>query len=263
MKEFLQNLVKALIEGTNVMQLIVDGSIASLTINDKDWGVTVAIYEYCLPIGYCLIIMYFCMAFSNVLKKGEITTEELTMMLLKLWIAEAVMTYAPNLISGMVDIGNLVVGDFKKLMDDTGMSKAIAQVVDEQNTLTLIVMVCVNLLPWLIAQIAYGIALFMVYLRKIELLGRIAFAPIGIADMFGDGRDNAIRYIKKIGAVALQGGGIMVGLFLTASLGANASLNMVTGGIVDETSMAQIIFAFLSVGAIGVSKTIINDALGV
>jgi hypothetical protein len=81
------------------------------------------------------------------------------------------------------------------------------------------------LVPYVLIAAALMIIQFFVYLRLMDIIVKMLFAPIGIADLgFAGTNGSGFRYLKKIAASALQGAVMVVILLIQTALTRNAGL---------------------------------------
>lgn len=120
------------------------------------------------------------------------------------------------------------------------------------------------LLPWVLSLILSIVASFMAYSLLVEMGIRYAFAPLAMADVYGEGlRSPGMRYFKRYMAVFLKIGVAVFGCALcTSFMGSVAQFN---SGVVEffKTIFAIIAIQLTTVGLIGKAGEYANEILGV
>ena len=113
------------------------------------------------------------------------------------------------------------------------------------------------LISYLVVMVSNISVMFIAISRIVELSVRAMFAPVGVADLFGDGNHAAgIRYLKKIFALALQ--------FALAVIITDAFLDAITGsGKFGSTWLTCLGLTVTKIGLLFKSMSIANDVAGV
>lgn len=110
--------------------------------------------------------------------------------------------------------------------------------------------------PYLILQLAKIMVSIICWVRVLDIMVRVMFAPIGMADIVSNGLSSSgYRYLKKLGASALQGAVILAivkAYGLITSLIANS-----VGGYI-----TMIILALVVVSLMLKSSSIANEVVG-
>ena len=118
--------------------------------------------------------------------------------------------------------------------------------------------IIVAFIPYSILWVLSFIVKAMMWVRIIELVVRILFAPIGLADFAKGGtHSNGIRYFKKLMAVALQG----VCMFAVMIVFKNICGVLLESGLGGYFGM--IVLGFAMVGTLKKTGDIANEILGV
>lgn len=115
------------------------------------------------------------------------------------------------------------------------------------------------LLPYAIASLLSGITTFIIYSRMIEMLVRIAGAPIALSDFMHEGfHSSGWRYLKSFLAVCLQGFVIL----LIAQIYSSIMLKTVTYAGFMETCVSYFVISFAAVSLMFKSQTLCKELVG-
>lgn len=214
------------------------------------------------PIASVLVTIYFMMAVLDKLTNDSFNVEQFIKLLLKLVLAIVIVDNASEwskiIMQFGVDFGNLMTTGSVNFMEYN-----IADSVDNMDFWTKLLTIVTLIIPWLIALLLRVAVYFIGYGRIIEVGIRSAFAPIGMADIVTGGpNSNGFRYLKKMIAISMQGG-IMI-------------IVMTSGAIVCKsvlpTSANLLEFAFIvkyfgvmasMVGIMASAKSLANEIVGV
>lgn len=134
-------------------------------------------------------------------------------------------------------------------------------------------MISAHIARFLSAIASFGLT-FVCLSTKLEILLRMAFAPVALSGFASDSRrQQASTYLRKMFACMLYAAGIIILVKLGAALAIGGSLkgiisedtsnNVYAIGISIATSAGQtVIIPFAIIGAISAMKSVINEALG-
>lgn len=113
------------------------------------------------------------------------------------------------------------------------------------------------LIPWVILSIAQIVISIVCWSRILELVVRVIFAPIGIADLFVHGtRSNGIKYLKQILVCAVQGAVILGMIQAYGIIIAN-----ITPGVGQWT--ITVVLGIVLLTSVSGAKNIASDVCGV
>ena len=187
-------------------------------------------------IGFLFVSLFFVLELIETSTRGSYTPDIFLRSLIKFFIALICIENSVTIMATIVNFGAV----FYDLVESTQTTGAIASLydvakkVDDANILDLLGMLCSDLLPYLAMWVANVFISIITIGRVIELGIRVAFAPIGMADMYEGGtKSNGFRYMKKILALSVQGALILFCLGLYGVL----ITKMDTGDILNKIAL--------------------------
>ena len=214
-----------------------------------------------MPIASVLVTIYFMMAVMDKMTSDSFNAEQFIKLMLKLIMSITIIDNAPEWSKLIMRFGN----EFTTLLSATAgefTSYDVSAVEIDSNPLVQIGMLLLMLIPWLVALLMKIAVYFLGYGRAVEIGIRAALSPIGCADIItGGANSNGFRYLKKMIAISMQGGLMMV-VIASASVVCASELP----DVADITSMAFIgkylgIMASM-VGIMASCKSIANEIVG-
>lgn len=111
-------------------------------------------------------------------------------------------------------------------------------------------------LPWVLMQAAKLITFLICWSRILEIMIRVMFAPIGMADIVSGGtQSSGFRYLKKLGAAGLQGA-IILAITQAYSLIAGLISTYSGGWIV------MVMLAFVVITLMFKASSLANEVMG-
>lgn len=162
-------------------------------------------------VGVSIMILYFLIDMADKASSKNINYEYFIKTFIKLALAYMLITNSMTIIQYMVSAGSALAKELsaaeggnsffadpaKVSMLKKGLKKV--GIIDSVGYLLKI------LISYLVVMVSNISVMFIAISRIVELSVRAMFAPVGVADLFGDGNHAAgIRYLKKIFALALQ-----------------------------------------------------------
>lgn len=224
-------------------------------------------------VAILLLIVYFLMDMSRimVIQGQEFTAKSLAGSLVKLAIGMLIITEGWDLIINILMMNNWLLSLMETSSTGTNETletlKRICDMVQSWG-----IMECIGMIVTLafvqLGAVAGGlIVTYQAISRKLELYLRGCFAPVAIADCYEGVHSSGFRYIKKIIAIILWGGAMMIIVELNSSLSTGYMANLFESGVEGLTSFSAlaglILFPLATGGMCGAAKQICNDALGV
>jgi len=224
-------------------------------------------------VAILLLIVYFLMDMSRimVIQGQEFTAKSLAGSLVKLAIGMLIITEGWDLIINILMMNNWLLSLMETSATGTNETletlKRICDMVQSWG-----IMECIGMIVTLafvqLGAVAGGlIVTYQAISRKLELYLRGCFAPVAIADCYEGVHSSGFRYIKKIIAIILWGGAMMIIVELNSSLSTGYMASLFDSGVEGLTSFSAlaglILFPLATGGMCGAAKQICNDALGV
>lgn len=273
--DFIQDLLNAFIQDAIGGSLIKSGKEILETYafsgGTGGFSVDLGISEVVLPIASVLVCIYFMIVLMDKISTDSFSTDQFITLLIKLVFSILIIQNATEITSKILSFGK----EFLTLVEVAG-AETIESKVGELSFFESLFGFIIMLIPWLLSQIAKLIMYFFTFGYAIELSVRISLAPIGFADLVSGGANsNGYRYLKKLIAMAMQGG-IMILILAGGAAIQNVVLEttfdienfadlikLVIPGVTVGASMLQIIgIQFATVGLLGSAKSIANDLIG-
>lgn len=162
-------------------------------------------------VGVSVMILYFLVDMAQKASSKNFNYEYFIKAFIKLALAYMLITNSMTIIQYMVKAGSALAQELHAtevgtsfFSDETKVSmlkKGLKKIgpIDSVGYMIKI------FFSWLVVIVAKISVMFIAVSRIVELSVRAMFAPIGVADMFGDGNHAAgVRYLRKILALALQ-----------------------------------------------------------
>ena len=199
-----------------------DTAIKFLTISSSDFTIAETVYEYVLPIGLVLVVLYFLIDLMEKSTSEHFTAEQFAKMLIKLVIAELLVQNGSKIIVVFCNISNSLINQINAIAVSSSTLADQMGVADMNSFNSSIVILCnivMAILPWALSIIINILIIVICFSRKLELVVRCTMAPIGMSDLIAGGMNSrGMRYLKKIIAVLFQGVFIVVICKASASL---------------------------------------------
>lgn len=275
-------------------------SAAELRIDNTMLGAVQGVWDYFIIVGIGLTIIYF-IAELNKQWAFEGQTMSLKTMFapfFKFVIAIILMANAANIFGAIATFNNTFADWSETAMTSTmpdtcsscggklisdnikncpycgaELSGGIGQTfVDNLGFWEKIIMLFPIIITFAVILICNLVWVYKALCYKVELLARVAFAPIALADCYNGFNANAVRYIKGTIALILYGGTLILLPKLTVMIAMAdlaAMMNDLTTSIsvtgVFDVILAYVKFIIAPIAAIGISgaaKTLTKEAVG-
>ena len=179
------------------------------------WGRAQAFYNAFRILGIMLAVIYSLVETLAHIDKEKLTGEYFIKEIMKMSIAAIFIMNGFEFVTGLVGGGSGLVGQvgtaqlnstfnsancIYDLFSSTNLLEAV------KDTFEAIGKIVALIIPWVTLTIAKIVIAVACWARILELIVRVIFSPIGLADMFVyGGRSNGVRYMKKILVCAAQG----------------------------------------------------------
>lgn len=221
------------------------------------------------PIASVLICIYFIIELMEKITNDNFNTDQFIKLLIKLVFSIVVVDNASAIAENIAEFGTAFISAISNA--DLAAEEFTVQEVNGAGIIDLIAMIVVMVIPFFVSLIIRLAAWFMIFSYIIEIQVRSALAPLGFADLISAGSNsNGFKYLKKLIALALQGGIMLIIMTCSAQLIGSSLLN---DGETLEFTIANLIptigniFKIMAVqvamlGLMGSAKTIANDVIG-
>lgn len=249
----------------NVMKFTDSGTSS---INDA--SILTALINVTAPIAMVLMVIYFLISlFSGISNEKEPDLHVFVKAGIVLLIADLCLTHSPELLGNLMGLSNTFLMQMRDTVGE--LSSQTFELDANWSLIGLIIMLLFSAFGKIISIIASAIIFIVCASAKIELIVRLAFAPIGFATIAGEGRPgDSLRFLKKLFASCFYCGAIVVAMYISCALTttminpiseSSNYLAMAIGYIVN--SVYTFAMPLAAAGAISTAKSIINESFGV
>jgi len=221
------------------------------------------ISNFVIPIASVLVCIYFIIILMDKISTDNFNSDQMILLLIKL-------VFSMLIINNAQEITTLISGFGKAFLEGTTKAATDATVLalDDISGFTLFYMFIIMLIPYFVSWLILLVGFAFVFAYAIELKLRIALAPIGLADLISGGQNsNGYRYLKKLIALAMQGG-IMIMIIAAGSQIQQLVAEEAFGAISSVLTLSLLPIAkvlavqFSVVGLLASAKSIANDIVG-
>lgn len=221
------------------------------------------------PIASVLICIYFIIELMEKITNDNFNTDQFIKLLIKLVFSIVVVDNASAIAENISKFGTAFISAISSA-DLTSKPFTVTEV-NGLGIIDLIAMIVVMVIPFFVSLVIRLAAWFMIFSYIIEIQVRSALAPLGFADLISGGSNsNGFKYLKKLIALALQGGIMLIIMTCSAQL---IGTSLLDDGATLEFELANLIptigniFKIMAVqvamlGLMGSAKTIANDVIG-
>ena len=206
----------------------------SPTFNDL-WNNTARdFYDILAKFGELLVIVYMLIALMGESIDDILTPEHFFKHMVKTILGVLVIRIGFDVVDATVGLSTYVFSVFQNGVANAGADSSMCPYDDvvDMNFLDAFGDIFDLVVPWVVMGVATVILNVVCWARILDIITRVIFAPIGMADLFVDGtRSNGLKYIKKLLSSALQGTvlfGVLKGYgVIVASLKSTNNLSIV------------------------------------
>lgn len=207
-----------------------DDALTIFTTNPSDpasdwygaWSLVNSIYNtYVIPIGLGIMIIWFLVAFMEKAASEQMNFDQIFSLCVKLVVSFYLIQHGMEIFAKLWGLGISLVNELSDGLKEATISDMYLDDAwedisggedwndgdpDLPGFWRSIGAFAQLLFPWLVAGLMSACATFIAYSRMLEMLLRVAVAPIALSDFFRDGlHSNAWRYMKTFLAICLQG----------------------------------------------------------
>ena len=194
------------------------GELITLSANNNAFGkafeATETAYESISLIGSIMVFIYFIMELVDMSLNDNLAKEQVAKMFIKTLIGLLLIRNGYSiLIMGVNQIEAITtsIGSFSAFKTPKG--QCYGQILQKTNMFDDIGVIFEHIMPAIVSAASFCVVRVIVWTRVFDVLIRMTFAPIGLADFIrGGSKSNSIRYLKKFLASLLQGACIVAAL---------------------------------------------------
>jgi hypothetical protein len=225
---FVYDMFKSVYGGGSIRDLGLNG-ILGLDVTQgafsSIWTTISSAYTVIKTVGLTLVIIFFSTELFDLYAEDRLNAELFIRVFIKLVVSILIMENGFQIVEIFIGMSSLI---FDKLTD--GVSSTLATNHCNYNYLLQaglfegIGELGKIVVPYATLSATLMVMQFFCYLRLIDVLVKTLFAPIGMADLgFKGTSGSGWRYLKKLMASALQGGVMLIILFVQSLLAINAN----------------------------------------
>ena len=197
------------------------------------------VYNLFVTVGTALLALYTIIdIYETISSSGEWTVEGITRSFAGFLIGYLVIANGMEILSGIVNIGNILLLKFLEsdalsvdVFSETDLDMAMSAITAYLSRMGItgtIRAFFILIVPWGLVWIVKLVSAFFCVERILEIMARIALAPIALAGSFARGAfSHGIQYLKKLATLAIQGALVIIivwaGSSITATLANNGS----------------------------------------
>ena len=250
------------------------------SIYSTAWTYVTTVYDtVVVPIGLCLVIVWFLVGFVQKAASEHMNFDNLFLQFVKLIAAWYLISNGMDIFCKLWGVGISLMNDLSAALK--GVSKGGGDIfsADTLNSLwgellgddslkygdkggkwACFVGMLQLMFPWIIAAIMSGCAHFIAYSRMFEMLFRVTAAPIALSDFINEGtHSGGWRYIKNFLAVAIQGFAILLIIEIYSSVAAG----IITDGTFMETFVSYAVISIAAIAFMFRSQPLCKELIGV
>lgn len=277
-KEFFVNIIY------NWLSTSVD-SLANTVLSYMEFGQATdatmiqTLVDMLLPISFGLMACYFLIAcIREATSSPDNSRDILIRNAIYLVIADLCLANVNMILSIVMSLSNAMMNQVKDAFTAADAVEEITLSKDalgEQTLWGLILLFIIAFISYLLTKAAEVVVGITCLSQKLQLDLKLAWAPIGLASVAEAGMNSsrALNYLKSLFATAFYCAAMVAIMYVAmgVDIGGGTSIADInaTTGFGDQVSMilaysiTNIIKPFAAIGAMGIAKTIVNDAFGV
>jgi len=246
-------------------------AIITYAFNGDILGGFTDVNAFILPVASVLVCIYFVIELMDKLTHENFSTDQFIVLMIKLVFSILIVENAAEIASYIMSFGEV----FTSGIATSSAADIQASTVEKFGFFEAIVAFVLMIIPFLFSLIIQLIMYFFVFGYALEVNVRSIMAPIGFADLISGGSNsNGMRYLKKLLALSIQGGLMILILgvgsafcILVVDGGANvndfhAILDLIIPGYGAIKTIQALGIQLATVGLLGSAKTIANDLIG-
>ena len=235
------------------------------------WKPLERVYDAVKVVGVMLVFLYFIIDIIERVKSDAMTSDQMMRKILSMAIGILVVTYGFAIFKNLWLFGDhmidLIINAMGNQAGDDLYNRLFWQwkiLADEglwTRTFTALGTLFGTLLYYVMQIVIIIVMNLVIYSRLLELIVRVVFAPIGVANMFSSGGQHAqgVVYMKKFASISLQGA--VMAAIIIGSQWVRIALSMNDTGI--SGMLSTILLPLAVIGLVTKSKSLSDDIVGV
>lgn len=246
----------------------------SPTNGNSFWKAFWGAYDSIAAVGAGLALMWMFISLIEAVSMGQYNTEFIIKMAIKFMVCCLVIISGKDAIVSLIEFGNGIFKSFKSASFTTtgdgtdALLKEVQEKMEDVRTSTFIGHIPIlleTLIPALVMVVCVVIAAVQLMTRLFELGLRVAFAPIGIADVFAHGpQSSGMRYLKQLAGCAARGAAMYLVMNAGILLMRTDNIGALFGGELNFFSALGAIFtpvlaAVTTIGMMKLTDNILRD----
>ncbi len=251
-----------------------------LSFQDSDLAVSNLMWDTFSIVGVGFLIIYFLMELNKIalMSQGNLTMQAFFAPFLKFVCGVAVVCNGNKVIGWILSANNWLMkeADENFILDpyNPATSPSMGNLKEQISKLGFFDCVWVILGCFVCALISMLVELIMIYnayARKLEILFRVGLTPISLGDIYKGTDSTAVRYVKKLLALALYGCAFIVIVKIGTNFAMEALVTTFDGfgdSLLNPFDTLKvlgypIVVSIAEVGALSMAKQACNEVLGV
>ncbi len=254
-----------------------------VTVNNDEFQIARSIYEFFVPLGLIMIVLYLLMDVLNTTTSRirEFDIKQFMMIFFKGAIGLIFIKYGFSIMGDLTSVANQIAYEAahgKTMLalvspDNSGLNLYFASIITAvekgswKDQIALLAAAAILQLTQIIPEI---LVIFQAISRKIEIVFRTGIAPISLPDIYnGISNSKAIMFIKRFAVVLLHGPMMIVIIKVAYRLQASYIKTVVERNINQEhmipgigVAIEMALYGFAAAGLISSAKSALNDAVG-
>ncbi len=191
------------------------------------------IYDIIAPIGISFAVMYWLMIVVNMAVRDNFNVEQIAILFIKLLIPVILIDKGWDIITKLIEIGNSLLDTLKTTLTDSMAAPPNGELrIPFAKYFAVMFPV---LILWGIGGLTRVMALMAIYTREIRLMLLAAFSPLSLADIAGEEHSQAIKLLKELLALGLQGCMMLAVNYAGIKL-MKAEMDNIAGGVAGAAS---------------------------
>jgi hypothetical protein len=194
------------------------GELITLSANNNAFGLafeaTKTAYESISLIGSIMVFIYFIMELVDMSLNDNLAKEQVAKMFIKSLLGFLLIRNGYSILLmtiNQVETITMKIGSFSAFKTPNGV--CYGSILQQTTAFDDLGIIFEHIMPAIVSGVCFCVVRIIVWTRVLDVLIRMTFAPIGLADFIrGGSKSNAIRYLKKLLSSLLQGACIIAAL---------------------------------------------------
>lgn len=218
-------------------------------------------YDALVVFGKMLVVIYVLVEILEKTTSDNFNAEHLVKCLIKLFVGVIVMDMGYDIVTAGMDFSSAVFGKVATAVGagTSATGSCVFDALRDNGLFDALVKMAYILFPYLFMLAAKLIIGVICWARVLDIMVRVIFAPIGMADLIQEGtRGSGWKYLKKLVASGLQGA-VIIGIIRCYGIITSA----ISSGGSNGGWAVTLMLAFVVITVAFKASSIANDIVGV